>query len=174
LCPLHDHKFDPLLQKDYFALRSFFTPLLSSRRFQTIADVATRTKHAEQQTDLRKKQTQAIRSNVCPRNRNARAARERRGAGVKMFHQGNSSSRIEPSSRDFTPYELPNCAVDDASKLELKPKTTEMARMRLRKPNAKILKHWRAFDGLKPRTTPNGSRFVASDVRTEAPTNVHS
>ena len=44
----HDHKFDPLLQQDYYGLQAFFAPLYP-REDQPIADVETRTQHQRQQ-----------------------------------------------------------------------------------------------------------------------------
>ncbi len=44
----HDHKFDPLLQRDYYALKAFFAPF-QPREDQPIADVETRTKYFQQQ-----------------------------------------------------------------------------------------------------------------------------
>ncbi len=58
----HDHKFDPLLQRDYFKLRAFFEPLIW--RDEQVA--ATAEQHAEYQRQLAvwEEKTQAIREQI--------------------------------------------------------------------------------------------------------------
>ncbi len=51
----HDHKFDPLLQKDYFQLRAFFEPLL----WRDIATVDTVTVSTDEQNAARQRQQTA-------------------------------------------------------------------------------------------------------------------
>ncbi len=49
----HDHKFDPILQKDYFALRAFFQPV-NWRSDLTLATPEERARHAGQQAEWEK------------------------------------------------------------------------------------------------------------------------
>ncbi len=49
----HDHKFDPILQKDYFALRAFFQPV-NWRTDLTLATPEERARHAQQQAEWEK------------------------------------------------------------------------------------------------------------------------
>jgi len=160
----HDHKFDPLLQKDYFALRSFFTPLLP-REDQPIADVATRTKHAEQQ-QIWEEATAAIRQRLHEIETPV-LLEKAGGQGFKMFTkeiQALASSR----RHEITPYEYQIVALT-MRQLELKPEelpkwldeTQEAERQ-------KLLEALAGFDGLKPEPLPT-IKFVASDVGPEAP-----
>ncbi len=160
----HDHKFDPLLQRDYFALRSFFTPLLP-REDQPVADVATRTKHFEQQriwdeatADIRRR-LHDIETPVL--------LNKAGGQGFKMFTkeiQALASSR----RHEISPYEYQIVALT-MRQLELKPDelpkwlgaTKEAERQEL-------LLELAAFDHLKPEPLPT-MKFVASDVGPEAP-----
>ncbi len=52
----HDHKFDPILQKDYFALRAFFQPV-NWRTDLTLATPEERSRHARQQAEWEKATT---------------------------------------------------------------------------------------------------------------------
>jgi hypothetical protein len=49
----HDHKFDPILQKDYYALRAFFTPL-RWRDDQLLATDEQRAEHAKKEAPYKK------------------------------------------------------------------------------------------------------------------------
>jgi len=58
----HDHKFDPILQKDYYRLRAFFTPLRWRDNLKLATD-ADKTRHAEQQAKW-EETTKAIRAQI--------------------------------------------------------------------------------------------------------------
>jgi len=160
----HDHKFDPLLQKDYFALRSFFTPLLP-REDQPIADVATRTKHYQQQK-IWEEATAVIRQRLHEIETPV-LLNKAGGQGFKMFTkeiQALASSR----RHEISPYEH-QIVVLMMRQLELKPdelpkwldETQEAERQKLHKELAE-------FDHLKPEPLPTMT-FVISDVGPDAP-----
>ncbi len=160
----HDHKFDPLLQRDYYALRAFFAPL-TPREDQPIADVETRAKHLEQQhiweaatADVRKRLHQ-IETPVLL----AHATRE----GADKF---TSEIRAMLGSRpqDRSPYEQQIASLA-SNQFDVHPdklpewldEAKEAERQQLR---AKLAE----FDHLKPPPLPT-IKFVASDVGPVAP-----
>lgn len=160
----HDHKFDPLLQRDYFALRSFFTPLLP-REDQPVADVATRTKHFEQQhiwevaTAGIRQQLHEIETPVL--------LNKAGGQGFKMFTkeiQALASSRRE----DISPYEYQIVALMMRQLVVQPEKLPEWLDEAKEAERQKLLHELAEFDHLKPEPLPTMT-FVASDVGPEAP-----
>ncbi len=160
----HDHKFDPLLQKDYYRMKAFFAPLLP-REDQPIADVATRTKHLKQQraweeaTKEIRNRLHAIESPVLLKN----ATRE----GFDKFTK-EIRSMISKQRQRRGPYEHQIASLASLQ-FDLHPeklpkwldKKTEAERQRLRKELAR-------YDHLKPKPLPT-LKFVASDVGPVAP-----
>lgn len=160
----HDHKFDPLLQRDYFALRSFFTPLLP-REDQPIADVATRTRHFEQQ-HVWEEATGAIRQHL-HEIETPILLQKAGGQGFKMFTK--EIQALASSQRaEISPYEYQIVALM-MRQLELKPdelpKWLDEAKKAERQ---KLLTELAQFDHLKPEPLPE-MKFVVSDVGPEAP-----
>ena len=160
----HDHKFDPLLQKDYFAMKAFFAPL-QPREDQPIADVETRTRHLQQQqtweaaTEEIRKRLHEIETPVLL----AHATRE----GFKKFTK-EIRGMISSRRRDRSPYEHQIASLA-SNQFDVHPdklaewldEETEAERQRLRKQLAE-------FDHLKPEPLPT-LKFVASDVGPVAP-----
>ncbi|QDS93800.1 Planctomycete cytochrome C [Roseimaritima multifibrata] len=160
----HDHKFDPLLQKDYFALRSFFTPLLP-REDQPIADISTRTKHYEQQK-IWEAATEDIRRRL-HEIETPMLLKKAGGQGFKMFTkeiQALASSRRD----EISPYEYQIVALM-MRQLVLKPDELPKALGEAKEAERQqLLQELAKFDDLKPEPLPT-IKFVASDVGPEAP-----
>ncbi|MFG0266732.1 MAG: DUF1553 domain-containing protein [Rhodopirellula sp. JB055] len=160
----HDHKFDPLLQQDYFALRAFFTPLLP-REDQPIGDVETRAKHFEQQR-IWEEATADIRERLHEIERLV-LLKKAGGQGFKMFTKELQS--LAASRRDqITPYEYQIVSLM-MRQLVLKP--DELPKSLEEEQEAErqaLLKQLAEFDDLKPEPLPT-MKFVASDVGPEAP-----
>lgn len=160
----HDHKFDPLLQKDYYAFKSFFAPL-QPREDQPIADVQTRAKYFKQQkkweqaTEEIRQRLHEIETPVLLKH----ATRE----GFDKFTK-EIQSMITKRRHDRTPYEHQIASLA-SNQFDLHPeklaqwldKETEAERQRLKKQLA-------AFDHLKPAPLPT-MKFVVSDVGLDAP-----
>ncbi|QDV25245.1 DUF1553 domain-containing protein [Aureliella helgolandensis] len=160
----HDHKFDPLLQHDYFALRSFFTPLLP-REDQPIADVATRTRHFEQQ-QIWEEATAEIRQRLHQIETPVLLNK----AGGQGFDKFTKEIQALVSSRrgEISPYEYQIAALT-MRQLELNPeKLPEWLEEGQKAERQKLLQELAEFDDLKPAPLPT-MKFVASDVGPEAP-----
>ncbi|MEW4490676.1 DUF1553 domain-containing protein [Thalassoglobus sp. JC818] len=163
----HDHKFDPLLQRDYYALRAFFTPL-KPREDMQIGDVETKARYLEQQrvweeaTEEIRKELHEIETPVLL----AHSTRE----GVHRFTK-EIQAMISSRRHLLNPYE--NQIATLASKQfdvlpeklpEWLDEETEAKRQELRKQLAE-------FDHLKPEPLPT-LPFVISDVGQVSPQTV--
>lgn len=160
----HDHKFDPLLQRDYYAMRAFFTPL-TPREDQPIADVESRAGYLEQ---LRawEAATEEIRQRLHEIETPellAHATRE----GVHRFTK-EIQATIRSRRHKLSPYEK-QIAILASKQFDVLPEKLpewldekeEAERQRLR---ARLAK----FNHLKPEPLPT-IKFVASDVGPIAP-----
>ena len=163
----HDHKFDPLLQKDFFGLRAFFEPLLP-REDQPIADVETRAKHLQQQRIW-----EAATEDIRQRLHEIEMPELLEHAGGQGFDKFTEEIQSFVSSRrhKISPYQYQiasltmNQLVLEPEKLpEWLDKSLEAERQQLREKLAK-------FDHLKPKPLPT-LKFVASDVGPVAPPTV--
>ncbi len=160
----HDHKFDPLLQRDFYALRAFFEPLLP-REDQPIADVETRAEHLEQQR-VWEEATEDIRQRLHEIETPVLLAKAG-GQGFEKFTK-EIQSFVASRRHEISPYEYQIAALT-LNQLELNPdklpewlgEAEEAERQRLR---AKLAE----FDHLKPKPLPT-IKFVASDVGPIAP-----
>lgn len=160
----HDHKFDPLLQRDYYALRAFFEPLLP-REDQPVADVEIRAEHLEQQR-IWEAATEDIRQRLHEIEMPVLLARAG-GQGFDKFTK-EIQSFVASRRHEVSPYEYQIAALT-LNQLELNPdklpewlddaKETERQRLR-----AKLTE----FDHLKPKPLST-IKFVASDVGPIAP-----
>jgi hypothetical protein len=160
----HDHKFDPLLQKDYHALKAFFEPLLP-REDLPIADVATQTKYHEQQkaweaaTEEIRARLHKIEMPVLLKH----ATRE----GADKFPK-EIQAMLGDRVCDRSPYEHQIASLA-SRQFDLHPdklaqwldKDTEAERQRL-------IKQLAEFDHLKPEPLPT-MKFAVSDVGPVAP-----
>ncbi|KLU02364.1 putative transmembrane protein [Rhodopirellula islandica] len=160
----HDHKFDPLLQRDYYALRSFFTPLLP-REDQPIGDVETRAKHFEQQK-VWEEATADIRQRLYEIERLV-LLKKAGGQGFKMFTK-ELQSLAASRRHEITPYEYQIVSLmmrQLVLKPEELPKSLEEEQEAERQA---LLNQLAEFDHLKPEPLPT-MKFVASDVGPVAP-----
>lgn len=163
----HDHKFDRLLQRDYYALRAFFEPLLP-REDQPVADVETRAKHFELQR-IWEAATEEIRQRLHEIETPVLLARAG-GQGFEKFTK-EIQSFVASRRHEISPYEYQIAALT-LNQLVLNPdklpewldEAKEAERQRLR---AKLAE----FDHLKPKPLPT-VKFVASDVGPIAPPTV--
>jgi len=160
----HDHKFDPLLQKDYFRLKAFFAAF-QPREDMPLGTVEERALFRDQESkwltataDIRR-QLHEIETPALLHN----ATKE----GFDKFVVEIKSIMQMPAA-DRTPYEHQIASLA-MRQLELHPdklpqqldEQTEERRQELRRQLAK-------FDGIKPKPLPTLS-FVASDVGPAAP-----
>ncbi len=160
----HDHKFDPLLQKDYYEFLSFFAPLLP-RQEMPLGDLQTRTTHFEQQkawedaTREIRAELHAIEWPVLLKN----ATRE----GFAKFVP-EIRAMIEKQEEHRTSYEQ-QIASMASRQFDVHPeKLSEWLSEEQEARRQELLKALSAFDGLKPQPLPT-VKFVASDVGPIAP-----
>tara|TARA_R100000789_G_scaffold21675_1_gene24493 strand:+ start:5862 stop:9014 length:3153 start_codon:yes stop_codon:yes gene_type:complete len=160
----HDHKFDPLLQHDYYAFRTFFTPLLP-REDQPVADVATRAKHYEQQ-QIWEDATAEIRQRL-HEIETLVLLNKAGGQGFDKFTK-EIQSYVSSRRHEISPYEYQIAALT-LRQLEIKPeKLPEWLGEVKEAERQDLLKELAKFDHLKPEPLPT-IKFVASDVGPEAP-----
>lgn len=98
----HDHKFDPILQRDYFRLRAFFEPMIW-REDVSAASPAERTAHAAAMKVWEEK-TASIRERMAPLEKKAMdIGREK---AIKMFPPETQAILLKPIAEQ-TPSERP-------------------------------------------------------------------
>jgi cytochrome c553 len=96
----HDHKFDPILQTDYFRLRSFFAPMLPRNDLQ-LASAAEKAAHAAAMKEWEEK-TANIRAQMTPIEKRAIEAQSR--SAFKKFPPETQLFLNKPAE-DRTPFE---------------------------------------------------------------------
>ena len=161
----HDHKFDPILQKDFFRLQAFFRPL-HPREDLPVASIDERQKYLEQ---LRawEEATAELRERLHEIERPELLAHATREGFEKFVPEIKAMVVKRPGQR--TPYEH-QIATFAERQFDLLPEklpewldeATEAERQRLRAELAKL-------DHLKPEPLPV-QEFVATDVGPTAPT----
>ena len=160
----HDHKFDPLLQEDYFAMQAFLAPV--RWRFDlTLADADEQQRYEKKLADW-KKATAGIRSRIDkilePR------VRQRQAGQLRMF-PADIQELYARAETERSPYEQQLVELTDIqiryerTRFDEKKRVPEADRKRLAALRAELAK----FDHLKPEPLPPA--FVATDIRTEAP-----
>lgn len=160
----HDHKFDPLLQRDYFALRSFFTPLLP-REDQPVADVETRVKHYQQQQVW-----EEATANIRQRLHEIETPVLLDKAGGQGFDKFTTEIQtlVASQRQEISPYEYQIAALT-MRQLVLNPeKLPEWLGDSQEAERQKLLEELAEFDHLKPEPLPT-IQFVVSDVGPVAP-----
>ncbi|MEZ5940069.1 MAG: DUF1553 domain-containing protein [Planctomycetaceae bacterium] len=160
----HDHKFDPLLQKDYYELLSFFAPL-QPRAEMPLADLATRTEHYQKQkaweaaTDSIRQRLHEIEHQVLLKH----STRE----GVAKFVP-EIRAMIDKRECDRSPYEQ-QIASMAGRQFDMHPdKLPEWLDEETEAERQELIKKLAEFDSLKPQPLPT-LKFLASDVGPEAP-----
>jgi mono/diheme cytochrome c family protein len=158
----HDHKFDPLLQKDYYRFQAFFTPLLP-REDLTLATPAERVAY---EAKLAKWETATadIRAEIESLLAPARKSTEK--SSIEMFVEDIRADILKPVAQR-TPYEHQIAELayrqvaNEFTKLDTKLKGEAKERVIV------LRKQLTAFDHLKPAPlTPN---YGATDVGPIAP-----
>ncbi len=159
----HDHKFDPILQKDYFALRAFLAPMLP-RDDVPAASAGEREEYQRQLAEWEAK-TASIRKEMdeilFPYRRNAKAR------AVAKFPPDIREFMARPES-EWTPlqHQLADLVmrqiITEQNKAESKLKDEKKTRM------AELKKQLAKFDDLKPKPLPNA--MTVTDVGATAPT----
>lgn len=160
----HDHKFDPLLQRDYYAMRAFFTPL-TPREDQPIADVETRAKHLEKQRvwesatkELRKRLHEIETPELL-----AHATRE----GVHRFTK-EIQAMVRSRRHELSPYENQIATLASKQFDVLPEKLPEWLDEAEEAERQQLLVRLAEFDHLKPTPLPT-LKFAAADVGPVAP-----
>ncbi len=160
----HDHKFDPILQKDYFRLRAFFAPL-SPREDVPLATLRERSEYQRRLAQWQEK-TAAIRAEI---DRLEQPVRDRTTKGVlDKFPKEIQGIMTKPASErsvyERQIYDLAYRQVTyEFERLDGKFKGDEKEKLdRLRKDLA-------AFDGLKPEPLP--TMPLVSDIGPVPPPN---
>ncbi|HEX8912698.1 MAG TPA: PSD1 and planctomycete cytochrome C domain-containing protein [Humisphaera sp.] len=161
----HDHKFDPILQSDYFRLQAFFAPLLP--RNDLTAGTAEQIAKYEAGLRAWEQKTQSIREEIARIEEPHRKAIEKRM--VERFPPEVQAMMVKaPAER--SPYEkqvayLVYRQVDeDMKKLDDRIKGKDKDRM------TELRKQLSAFDDLKPKPLP--AALCATDVGPAAPPTV--
>ncbi len=158
----HDHKFDPLLQKDYYRFQAFFAPLLPR---EDIA-VATPTERAEHDAKLAKWEaaTATIRSEIDQLLAQAKKNAEK--GAIEKFIEDIREDMRKPA-KERTPYE------HQIAELAYRQVTYEFDKLDSKlKGDAKerviaLRKQLTGFDHLKPAALP--PNYGATDVGPVAP-----
>ena len=163
----HDHKFDPLLQKDYFRLKAFFAPF-QPREDLPVADLPTRREHYRKQkaweeaTDEIRAELHAIENPVLLEN----STRE----GVDKFVT-EIRAMIAERPCERTPYEHQIASLA-SRQFDVHPeKLPEWLGEQAEVKRQRLLERLAEFDYLKPEPLPT-MEFVASDVGPVAPPTV--
>lgn len=163
----HDHKYDPLLQKDYYRMQAFFAAL-HPREDMPLADLDQRTRHFEMQraweqaTAEIRREIHAIEQPVLMKH----ATRE----GVVKFVP-SIQGMIAKQTTARTPYEQ-QIASMASRQFDLHPdKLPEWLDAPTEARRQELYRQLAEFDGLKPEPLPT-VKFVATDVGPEAPPTV--
>ncbi len=160
----HDHKFDPLLQKDYYELLSFFAPL-QPRAEMPLADLATRTEHYHRQREW-EAATEDIRRQLHDIERPVLLEHSTREGVVKFVKEIQTMISARPVDR--TPYEQ-QIAEMASRQFDIHPdKLPEWLSEEQEAERQELLSRLAEFDDMKPAPLPTLA-FLASDVGPEAP-----
>ena len=158
----HDHKFDPILQTDYFRLQAFFAPVLP-RNDLPLASADQKAQYERAVQEWQEK-TAEIRAKMEPMEKAAAEAAAK--SAIKKFPEDIQAIIRKPAS-ERTPLE------EQWAQLALRqvhdPNENAPLKMSAKdKPKyAELQKELSAFDGLKPKPPMNG--LFATDVGPVAP-----
>ena len=160
----HDHKFDPLLQKDYYRLQAFFAAFQPSEA-HPVADLATRTAHAEQ-LQAWKQATADIRKRLHDIERPVLLAHAT-GEHPKMF-PAEIQAILAAWPEDLAPHEQQIAALAGRQFAIHPDKLDQWLDERAAAERKDLLARLAGYDALKPRALPTQT-FVAGDVGPAAP-----
>ncbi len=157
----HDHKFDPILQKDYYRLQAFFAPFLPREDI----DVATDSERAAHEAKIGKweEMTKEIRAQIAE----VEAPYRKKAQGVilpKFIEE--TLALINKPVAERTPWE------HQIAELAYRQVTYEEYRMKItgaddKEKHVGLLKQLAKFDEFKPAPLP--SALIATDVSATAP-----
>jgi Protein of unknown function (DUF1549)/Protein of unknown function (DUF1553)/Planctomycete cytochrome C len=157
----HDHKFDPLLQKDYFRLRAFFEPIVSRSRI--VASLEEQKAYEEKLKDWEEK-TVDLRNAI--EEIEVKVRKRAREDAISKFPPDIQEILTKPED-ERTPeedqlFEIAYRQVDyEYERLDTKLKGDDKETV------IKLRKELSAFDSLKPEPLPIA--MTIEDVGTEAP-----
>jgi hypothetical protein len=157
----HDHKFDPILQKDYYRLQAFFTPLLQ-RDDLPLMTSAELTQHAHR-TATWERATADLRCQIAQLER---PYRERAARGALAKFPDDIKAILAKSVKDRTPLEIQLGALayrQVALEHAREPALRERDKTRVED----LYKLLRQFEHLKP--APPDSVLAATDVGAFSP-----
>ena len=160
----HDHKFDPLLQKDFYRLQAFFAACLPSEA-RPVADLATLTAHVEQQQAW-EQATADIRRRLDAIERPVLLAHAS-GEKPTMFPDWIQALFAQrPEEREPREHQIAELA---ARQFRLHPdKLEEWLDEAAAAERRELLAQLAGYDALKPEPLPT-QPFVMSDVGPQAP-----
>jgi hypothetical protein len=158
----HDHKFDPILQTDYFRLQAFFAPMLP-RNDLPLATEQQKADYAKAMAEWEQK-TESIRAQMLPMEQAGAAGAAK--AAIKKFPEDMQAILNKPAS-ERTPLEeqlalLASRQVYDESE-NPQPKIAAKDKERY----AELKKELAGYDTLKPKPLPRG--MFTTDVGPIAP-----
>jgi hypothetical protein len=160
----HDHKFDSILQKDYFRLRAFFAPL-QPREAMPVGSITARKKFATQQRKW-KEATRLIRLKLRNIEQPILLANSTKEGFIKFNDDIKAMIRKRPKDRTGYEHQIAELSLrqiglhpEKLPKLLNGKQKAEWEKLR-----AELAKH----DALKPKPLPTMA-FVASDVGPIAP-----
>jgi mono/diheme cytochrome c family protein len=160
----HDHKFDPLLQKDYYRLQAFYAAFRPTET-QPVADLATLQAHAarrqvwEQATaDIRRRLDEIERPLLI---------KYAKGQQPKMFPP-EIQAMIAKRPEDRSPYERQIAELAERQFEFLPEKLEQHLDESLAVERKGLLEQLAAYEGLKPEPLPTQG-FVATDIGPVAP-----
>ena len=160
----HDHKFDPLLQKDYYQLLSFFAPL-QPREEMPLASLEDRTRHFEQ-LQAWKDATREIRAELHSIESPVLLKNATREGFAKFVPEIKAMIRKQDEARSSYEQQIATMA---ARQYDLHPeKINDWLDEETNKRRDELLERLAEFDHLQPQALPQ-LKFVASDVGSDAP-----
>jgi hypothetical protein len=162
----HNHKYDPILQKDYYRLQAFFANTVSGDGPLPIKDPALHAKYEEQKAAYDEK-TKDIRAEMAKIIEPLRASKME--SGIKTFEEEvKTAVTMEPAKRtpmDWVWYKTvePRIIIDE----EPDARTLRTLKGDNAKRYAELKKQLAEFDALKPTPLPLGQFMV--DISSNAP-----
>ncbi len=166
----HNHKYDPILQKDYYRLQAFFANTVAGDGPLPIKDVAAHEK-SEQQKAIYDEKTKEIRAEMDKIIEPLRAAKV--DSGIKTFEEEvKAAVLMDPAKRtpmDWVWYKTaePRIVIDE----EPNARTLRTLKPEDAKRYGELKKQLAQFDSLKPAPLPQG-QFMADISATAPPTYV--
>jgi len=160
----HDHKFDPILQKDYFRLRAFFAPLLP-RQTMGIGTINERAAHAKALANWEAK-TEALRRRLHKIEHPVLLKHATREGFEKFVDEIKVMVRKRPSERTAYERQIAEMAQRqfDLEQSKLPERLKGETKVEWEKLRAELKKH----AALKPKPLPV-AKFVVSDAGPTAP-----